>query len=248
MSSGDTSSGDTSSGDLSSPATHPPTAPPAGQLSPTGRSTVRRARERARLDPADLHAILDEALLCHVAQTGPDGAPRIIPTLHARDGDRLLLHGSTGAWWTRAATGPLCVAVTLLDGLVHARSAFHFSVNYRSAVIFGTGRVLPAEAAGTALRLFTERLWPGVWSQVRPPSDKELAATSVIAVDLTEASVKIRSGPPGDEEADVAAGTAWAGVLPLHTVAGPVRPCPLLPPGVTPPPHVLARAAAFGTD
>lgn len=183
-------------------------------LSPTDRSTIRRGKARAVTERSALHAILDAGLVCHLALV-VDGAPRVLPTGYGRDGDTLYLHGSTGARSLREP-GEVCVAVTLLDGVVYSRSVFDHSVNYRSAVIHGTPvEVTAPEAKLHALRVLTEHLAPGSWDHARSPSAKELAATRVIALDLAEAAVKIRDGGPEDEPEDVAANAAWAGVLPI---------------------------------
>ncbi|HEX4723551.1 MAG TPA: pyridoxamine 5'-phosphate oxidase family protein [Pseudonocardiaceae bacterium] len=188
-------------------------------LSPTPRSTVHRSAKRAQADRAALDAVLDTALVCHLAVV-VEGAPRVIPTGYARDGDTLYVHGSTGAASLRAGEGvDVCVAVTMLDGIVYARSVFHFSVNYRSAIVHGTAvAVTDDEAKLHALRVLTEHLAPGSWDYTRTPSKKELAQTAVMAIDLTEASVKIRTGGPIDEPDDVLAHTGWAGVLPLRQI------------------------------
>jgi nitroimidazol reductase NimA-like FMN-containing flavoprotein (pyridoxamine 5'-phosphate oxidase superfamily) len=214
-------------------------------LSPTGRSTVRRLAARARTERADLYAVLDAGLICHLGVV-VDGAPRVLPTCYGRDGDTLYLHGSTGAASLRAggAGAPVCATVTLLDGLVYARSVFHHSVNYRSAVVHGHAVPLDdPERKLVGLRAVVERLTPGSWDYARAPTPKELAATAVLALDLAEASVKIRTGPPGDDDEDVAAGTIWAGTLPLRQVWAAPEPCPLLPPTLPPPPHVTTRPA-----
>jgi nitroimidazol reductase NimA-like FMN-containing flavoprotein (pyridoxamine 5'-phosphate oxidase superfamily) len=212
-------------------------------LSPTPRSTVTRHRERARADRADLHAVLDAGLVCHLGIVR-DGAPVVLPTGYGRIDDTVYIHGSTGAGYLRAARDgtPACLTVTLLDGVVYARSVFSHSMNYRSAVVHGTVRAVtdPAEQLA-ALRAIVEQLCPGSWAHARRPSPRELAATAVLALDLAEASVKIRTGPPGDEEDDVAAGAAWAGVLPVRTVFGTPEPCPLLPTDTPVPPHVRTR-------
>ena len=210
-------------------------------LSPTPRSTVRRGAHRARTARADLHAVLDAGLVCHLGIV-LDGAPVVLPTGYGRLGDVLYLHGSTGAASLRAAArdAPVCVTVTLLDGVVHARSVFHFSMNYRSAVVHGVPRLVtdPDERLA-GLRAITENIAPGAWDHARPPNRKELAATAVLALDLTEASVKARSGPPLDDDPDVALPDGpWAGVVPLRTQAGTPEPCPLLPAGAAVPPHV----------
>ena len=214
-------------------------------LSPTERSTIRRSPERARADRADLDAVLDAGLVCHLGLV-VDGRPRVLPTGYGRDGDTLYVHGSTGAASLRAgARGvDVSVAVTLLDGIVYARSVFHFSVNYRSAVVHGQAvPVTDDDAKLAALRVITEHLAPGSWDYTRAPNRKELAKTAVLAVDLTEASVKVRSGPPIDEPEDVVAHPGWAGVLPLRRVWDAPVPAHDLPAGVPAPAHVIGRRA-----
>jgi uncharacterized protein len=213
-------------------------------LSPTPRSTVHRGKKRAVTDRAALHAVLDAGLVCHLGFVA-GGAPVVVPTGYGRAGDTLYVHGSTGAASLRAASGgaEVCVNVTLLDGIVYSRAVFHFSVNYRSAVVHGRATpVTEPEAKLAALRVITEHLAPGSWDYAREPNPRELAATAVLALDLTEAAVKIRTGPPGDEPEDLTRPT-WAGVLPLHGVWGTPRPCQDLPPGVALPRHVTARPA-----
>ncbi len=211
-------------------------------LSPTPRSTVTRARERARTDPADLHAVLDAGLVAHVGLVR-DGAPVVIPTGYGRVGDTVYVHGSTGAGWLRIADGdPMCLTVTHVDGIVYARSVFHHSMNYRSAVVHATARVVTdPQERWTALRAIVDQLSPGSWEHAREPSARELAATAVVALDLGEASVKVRTGPPGDDDADIAAGGRWAGVLPLETTFGAPLPCPTLPADTPTPAHVGDR-------
>lgn len=216
------------------------TAPP---LSPSPRSTVTRMRERARTDRADLYAVLDTGLVCHLGVL-VDGAPVVLPTGYGRIDGTLYLHGSTGAGWLRAAAAgaPVCVTVTHLDGVVYARSVFHHSMNYRCAVVHGRARnVTEPSDKLAALRAVVEQLAPGSWEHARQPTGRELAATAVLAVDLAEASVKIRTGPPGDDAEDVAAGSRWAGVLPVRTVFGAPLPCATLDPAVAVPRHVHAR-------
>jgi nitroimidazol reductase NimA-like FMN-containing flavoprotein (pyridoxamine 5'-phosphate oxidase superfamily) len=215
-----------------------PTAP----LSPTGRSTIRRGHRRARTDRGELYALLDEALICHLGVL-VDGAPVVLPTGYGRDGDTLYLHGSVASRSLSAAAElPVSVAVTLVDGVVYARSSFHCSMNYRSAIVHGSARRVTGEAEiRRGLAALTDHLAPGTWSHARTPSRKELAATTVLALDLAEASVKMRTGQPVDEPADVEAGTAWAGVVPVRMVFGSPEGCPLLPAGVEVPPHVAAR-------
>ena len=211
-------------------------------LSPTPRSTVRRGKQRARADRADLYAVLDAALVCHLAVV-VDGAPVVLPTCFGRDGDTMYLHGSTGAASLRTAmASPVCVAVTELDGVVYGRSVFHHSVNYRSAVVHGMARTVTGEQERLrGLRAFTEHLAPGSWDYARRPDRRELAQTAVLAIDLAEASVKIRTGPPVDEDTDVAADAVWAGVLPVRRTWGAPRPCPQLGPHLDTPEHVAGR-------
>lgn len=215
---------------------HPTT--PAGRppLSPTPRSTLGRLPERAELDRAALDAVLDAGLICHLGVV-VDGAPVVLPTGYGRDGDVLYLHGSTGASSLMAAAlgGPVCVTVTLLDGIVYARCAFRHSMNYRSAVIHGRlRRVTDRQERLHGLEVLTEHLAPGAWTRVRPPSEKEFAATMVLALDLGEASVKYRAGDPGDEEDDIRRGGVWAGVIPVVTTFGAPVPSADLDPMPTP--------------
>ena len=185
------------------------------------RTQVRRLPKRARYDRETICAILDEGFVCHVGFL-EGGEPVVIPTNYAREGDRLLLHGASASRMLRTlAQGvPACLAVTLLDGLVLARSAFHHSVNYRSVVIFGRGTTIEDEAGKlAALRAFMQRLLPGRWDEVRPPNSQELKATLVLSFPIDEASAKVRTGPPLDDEADYAL-PVWAGVIPLKLTRG----------------------------
>jgi nitroimidazol reductase NimA-like FMN-containing flavoprotein (pyridoxamine 5'-phosphate oxidase superfamily) len=211
-------------------------------LSTTPRTVLKRGKDRARTDRADLHAVLDAGLICHLGVL-VDGAPRVIPTGYGRIGETLYLHGSTGAASLRAALdAPVCVTVTHLDGVVLARSTFHHSVNYRSAMVYGLAReVVDDDERLDGLRAITERLAPGQWDAVRPPSRKELAATVVLALSLEEASVKVRQGPPVDDEEDYAL-PIWAGVLPLRSVWGEPEPDPRLTSGIPVPEHILRRS------
>ncbi len=222
-------------------------------LSPTERSTVRRGKERARTDRAELHAILDAGLVCHLG-VPVDGAPRVLPMVYGwtggtqtggtQTGDTLYLHGSTGARGLReaAAGAELCATVTLLDGIVHARAVLHHSVNYRCAVIHSQGRlVTDPDEKWAGLRAVTEHLLPGSWEHTRQPNKRDLAQTALIAMDLTEAAVKIRSGGPNDDPEDIAAGGRWAGVLPLHRDWGAPQPSADLPAGFPIPRHVTTR-------
>jgi hypothetical protein len=214
---------------------------------PTARTRVRRLPERAAYDAATIAAVLDAGLVAHLGFVA-DGQPYVIPTLHARVGDAVYVHGSPASRALRAlASGaPACLAVTELDGIVLARSAFHHSVNYRSVVVLGRAVPVtePAEKL-RALEAFMERITPGRWSEVRPPSDRELAATAVLRMDLAEASAKLRTGGPADDGADLASG-AWAGVVPLALRAGELEPAADLDPGVGPSPAVLALLERFG--
>jgi nitroimidazol reductase NimA-like FMN-containing flavoprotein (pyridoxamine 5'-phosphate oxidase superfamily) len=211
-------------------------------LSATPRSALRRSRDRARTDRAELYAVLDEALICHLGVL-LDGAPVVLPTGYGRDGDTLYLHGSVAARSMAAAADlPVSVAVTLVDGVVYARSAFHCSMNYRSAVVHGVARrVTDPDEILRGLAALTEHLAPGTWTHARTPARRELAATAVLALDLAEASVKVRTGPPNDDPADVEGGTAWAGVLPVRTEFGAPEPCPLLAADVPVPAYVAGR-------
>jgi nitroimidazol reductase NimA-like FMN-containing flavoprotein (pyridoxamine 5'-phosphate oxidase superfamily) len=211
-------------------------------LSNTRRSTVTRLRERARTDRADLYGVLDAGLICHLGLIR-DEAPVVLPTGYARIDDTVYVHGSTGAGYVRNIDGaPICLTVTHLDGIVYARSAFHHSMNYRSAVVHGIARaVTDAEEKSTALRSIVEQLAPGSWTHARRPDRKELAATVVFALDLAEASVKVRTGPPIDDDEDVAAGGRWAGVLPVRTIFERPQPAPTLVAGEPVPEHVRNR-------
>jgi nitroimidazol reductase NimA-like FMN-containing flavoprotein (pyridoxamine 5'-phosphate oxidase superfamily) len=205
-------------------------------LSPTARTRVGRQKDRARTDRDELYAVLDEGRICHLGVI-IDGSPRVIPTGYGRDGDTLYVHGSTGASSLRAGPSQdICVTVTHLDGLVLARSLFHHSMNYRSATIFGTPRdVTDEDEMLTGLRAITERLCPGQWDVARRPTRKELAATTVMALSLEEASVKVRQGPPNDDDEDHAL-DVWAGVIPVRTVLGEPVPDPKLRAGIPLPP------------
>jgi nitroimidazol reductase NimA-like FMN-containing flavoprotein (pyridoxamine 5'-phosphate oxidase superfamily) len=207
-------------------------------LSPTPRTTLHRLRERARIDRDDLYAVLDAGLICHLGVV-VDGAPLVLPTGYGRIGDTLYLHGSSANRSLLAAAGQdVCVTITLLDGLVCARSIFNHSMNYRSAVVIGPARLVTGEPERLdALRAVTEQLAPGQWEYARQPTRKELAATAVLAVPLAEASVKVRSGPPHDDPEDCESGT-WAGVIPAALTFGPPEPDPELSPAVAVPDHV----------
>ena len=211
-------------------------------LSTTKRTTLHRLSERGRTDRADLYAVLDAGLVCHLGVI-MDGYPVVLPTGYGRVGDTLYLHGSSANQALRAASGnEICVTVTHLDGLVCARSVFNHSMNYRSATIFGTAQLVTDDSRRLeALRAVTEQLVPGQWDHARQPTRKELAATAVLELPLAEASVKVRTGPPHDEPEDYDTDT-WAGVLPAQLVFGAAQPDPDLRAGVSVPDHIRALA------
>jgi len=195
----------------------------------TERTELRRMPARGSHDREAIYKILDAAYLAHVG-FNVNQQPYVIPTLFGREGDKLYLHGSAVSRMLRELeTGvPACITVTLIDGLVLARSAFHHSMNYRSVVAFGSARRIDdAEQKRNALRVMSEHLIAGRWDQVRGPNQKELQATTVLEFLIEEASAKVRSGPPQDDEADYAL-PVWAGVLPVKLVAGTPEPDPRL--------------------
>lgn len=206
----------------------------------TERTRVRRLPEKAVHDREVLNAVLDEGLVAHVAVVDDEGQPYAVPCAYARDGDSLLLHGSTGSRLFRAmaAGAPVCVTVTLLDGLVYARSLFESSMHYRSAMVLGAARPVADEDKEAALLLLSERLLPGRVGDARGPNRKELAQTLVVAVPLQEWSVKVSAGPPDDAPEDVAL-PVWAGTLPLRLVAGEAEDAPDLGFGRPVPPYVV---------
>jgi hypothetical protein len=186
-------------------------------FAPTERTQVRRLPKRALYEREAVYRILDEGLICHIGFMA-EGKPVVIPTGYGRRGDTLYVHGSSASRMFRAMGegADVCVTVTLVDGLVLARSAFHHSMNYRSVVIFGKAALVEDPALKReALEVFTEHVARGRWQEVRQPSEKELQATTVLAIPLEEVSAKVRTGPPLDDEEDYAL-PVWAGVLPLH--------------------------------
>jgi uncharacterized protein len=188
-------------------------------FAPTARTRLHRLPARGSYDRAAVAAILDEARICHVGFVA-DGQPYVIPTIHARFGDQLVFHGARASRLLRAMAGPVCVTVTLLDGLVLARSAFHHSMNYRSVVVLGVAEeVTEPERKRRALDAIVEHVAPGRLGVARAPSEKELHATRVMALPLDEVSAKVRTGPPLDEEEDMAL-PCWAGVVPLAITVG----------------------------
>ncbi|HEY6300826.1 MAG TPA: pyridoxamine 5'-phosphate oxidase family protein [Candidatus Binatus sp.] len=191
---------------------------PKHAIAPTARTRVKRLPKRASYDRDAIYAILDTALVCHVG-FALGAQPYVIPTLHVRIGDRLCIHGSAASRMLGAAAEgmPIAVTVTHIDGLVLARSAFHHSVNYRSVVILGAATMVtdPVEKF-SVMKGLVEHIAPGRWDHIRHPSDKELAATSVLSIPIVEASAKLRSGDPLDDEADYAL-PIWAGQIPFAT-------------------------------
>jgi nitroimidazol reductase NimA-like FMN-containing flavoprotein (pyridoxamine 5'-phosphate oxidase superfamily) len=193
-------------------------------FTPTDRTTLKRLPKRGQYDHAQVYQILDEAFICHVGFIA-DGKPVVIPTSYARIGDDLYIHGSAASRMLRSLQQGIdvCVTVTLIDGLVLARSAFHHSINYRSVVIFGAARVVddPVEKLN-ALQAFTEHVVPGRWREVRWPTECEMRLTLVRRLPLVEVSAKVRTGPPIDDEEDYDL-PVWAGVVPLKiNAAAPV--------------------------
>jgi uncharacterized protein len=202
---------------------------------PSPRTKVRRMPARGVYDRGEIDQILDEALIAHLGFLH-EGQPFVIPTLQARVGDSVYFHGSVASRAIRTLSSgvPACLTVTLLDGLVLARSAFHSSMNYRSVVVLGTAAAVegPDERL-LALEAFMERVIPGRWGEVRPPSPQELKGTRVLAMALDETSAKVRTGPPADDAEDLEL-PAWGGVIPLHTTAGAPVPDALTPPHIKP--------------
>lgn len=187
----------------------------------TARTTVRRIPKHGSYDRSTINSILDEGLICHVGFVD-EGLPYVIPTLYARSGDRLLVHGSAASRLARtlASGSDVCLSVTLLDGIVLARSVFNHSMNYRSVVIFGKASPIEDEQEKKeAMRLFSEHVMPGRWNDARQPSSVELKATLVLSLPIRESSAKLRTGPPVDDEEDLDF-PVWAGVLPLSLRKG----------------------------
>lgn len=197
------------------------------------RNRIRRKPDRGHFDRHIIYPIIDEALICHVGFE-EDGQPYVIPTLHARLDDSLILHGAKASRMLKhiQAGHPVCATFTLVDGLVLARSVFNHSMNYRSAVVFGTGRLIEAEdEKWLALEALTEHIARGRWAEARQPTIKEMNATTVVSITIDQASAKIRTGPPGDDEEDYAL-PIWAGVLPMREQAGVPDPDPRLTEGI----------------
>ncbi|MFE9630765.1 pyridoxamine 5'-phosphate oxidase family protein [Streptomyces sp. NPDC006463] len=224
------------------PVTSEPTT--ATAYEPTDRTVPTRSRDRARYDRETVHSILDQAYICHLGFVR-DGAPVVLPTLFGRVGEALYIHGSTGSRPLLAAgkADPglaVCVTVTHVDGLVLARSAFHHSLNYRSVVVHGTAyQVTDEEECRIALDALVDHVVPGRSADSRPASAKELAATAVIRLDLTEVSAKLRTGGPNDDAEDLGL-PYWAGVVPVAPVYGTPIPAADLAPGIATPDYLAA--------
>jgi nitroimidazol reductase NimA-like FMN-containing flavoprotein (pyridoxamine 5'-phosphate oxidase superfamily) len=208
-------------------------------MQPTERTRVRRLPERGHYDRETINAVLDSGFLCHLGFVH-DGKPIVIPTAYGREGDTLYVHGSAASRTQRAlAEGiDVCVTVTHLDGLVLARSGFHSSMNYRSVVIFGRAKpIKEEESKAHAMAVVSEQIFAGRWAEIRPPSSQELKGTSVLEVPITEASAKIRTGGPKDDEEDYAM-KLWAGVVPVERGWGEPVPDERLPKGFPVPEYV----------
>ncbi|HZM88414.1 MAG TPA: pyridoxamine 5'-phosphate oxidase family protein [Blastocatellia bacterium] len=210
---------------------------------PTERTTLKRLPKRGEYDHAAVYQILDEAFICHVGFITGD-KPIVIPTSFARIANDLYIHGSAASRMLQSLEGGIdvCVTVTLIDGLVLARSAFHHSINYRSVVIFGNASIVTdLDEKTNALQAFTEHIVPGRWEDVRPPNESEMRATMVLKVPLVEVSAKVRTGPPIDDEEDYAL-NVWAGVVPLELRAGNPVNDDRLPSGIEPPDYACSYA------
>lgn len=210
------------------------------QFNPTTKTTLKRLPKRGVFDREAVYKILDDGFICHVGFVA-DEQPFVIPTGYARVDNTLYIHGSAASRMLRAlATGiDVCVTVTLIDGLVLARSAFHHSVNYRSVVVLGQARLVESnEEKMTALEAFTEQVVRGRWAEIRWPNEQELKATSVLALPLEEVSAKVRTGPPLDDEEDMNY-PVWAGVLPLHLAASAPITAPDLRVEIAPPEYAV---------
>ncbi|MGE0684306.1 MAG: pyridoxamine 5'-phosphate oxidase family protein [Candidatus Binatia bacterium] len=218
-------------------------------FSPTPRTTLHRRPNRAAYDRATVEAILDEGLYCHAGFT-VDGQPYVIPTIHARVKDRLYIHGSSASRMLRSLKegAPMCITVTILDGLILARSAFHHSMNYRSVVVLGTAHEVAApQEKYSALKAIVDHVAPHRWADVRWPTEQELKATSVLRLPLAEVSAKIRTGPPLDDEEDYQL-PCWAGEIPLRLTPQIPVPDPRLLPGTDVPSYVRTHLRPSGEN
>ncbi len=205
---------------------------------PTERTRVKRVSKRAKYDAETVHGILDATPICNVGYVF-NGTPYVTPTLQWREGDHLYWHGSSASRMLEACeAAEVCVTVSIIDGFVMARSAYNHSCNYRSVMVFGTARkVTDAAEKEARLKAFTDGLWPGRWDMLRKMTAQELKATTVLSLSLEEASAKVRTGPPGDDEEDYAL-PIWAGVIPVQQqILAPVDD-PRLLPGLTAPEHI----------
>jgi len=214
---------------------------PQVDFPPTERTRIKRSFERGHYDRETVHAILDAGLMCHVGYV-IDGTPYVTPTAYWRKGDRVYWHGSSASKMLRhLKSGPrVCFTVALMDGLVLARSGFHSSVNYRTVMAFGEAEVIQDEADKLAtLEDMMERIVPGRWPDLKPPTKQELKATTVVSLKLEEVAAKIRSGPPIDEEEDYDL-DVWAGVVPIETVIGAPQDDPRLKSGIAVPQNLKA--------
>ena len=206
---------------------------------PTKRSRIKRQHERAHYDRKTVHEILDAGLLCHVGYV-IDGQPYVTPTCYWRQGERVYWHGSSASRMLRRQEQgvPVCFTVSLLDGLVLARSGYHSSINYRSVMAFGVAEKVTEEAdILAALEAFQERLTPGRWAQLRPVNDQELKATTMMSLELKEVAAKVRPGPPSDDEEDYGL-PVWAGVVPVRYEVGAPEDDPRLEPGIAQPDYL----------
>jgi len=218
-------------------------------FTPTSRSQVKRLHERGRYDEESVFAILDAGILAHVGYV-IDGQPYVTPTSYWRRGRTLYWHGSSASRMLRTQKGGIavCVTVSLLDGLVVARSGFHHSINYRAVMAFGHARIVEdAKEKEAELDYFIERIYPGHVASLRPIDQQELKGTTLIAMEIEEASAKVRSGPPKDDEEDYAL-DIWAGVIPIRQILGAAESDPRLKPGVALPDHLRRFAAGAQFD
>lgn len=211
---------------------------------PSDRTAVKRSRDRGVYDADVIHSILDEALICHVGFSTANGWPIVIPTIHARVGDVLYLHGSPASQLMGTTDEvEICVTATIVDGIVAARSAFHHSMNYRSVMVFGKPRRVTDQAErDVAFEAIVNHVIPGRSDEIRGPNEKENKGTRLIAIDISEASAKVRTGPPVDEPEDMDSGI-WAGIIPLRTVAGTPEPDPDLEGSLAVPPSISGYRA-----
>ena len=197
-------------------------------FAPTDRSRVRRSHQRAQYDKDAVFAVVDSTPLCHVGYV-IDGQPYVTPTMQWREGEKIYWHGSSASRMLRAVKGgiPVCVTVTHFDGMVMARSPFHHSANYRTAMLFGRAHALEdRDAKEASLKIMMDALFPGRWEELRGNTEQELKATTVVAMEIEDAVAKVRSGPPIDDEEDYATVQCWAGVLPRRAVWGTPEPDP----------------------